>query len=137
MGGTDGVHEYRHRVRYFECDQQGVVFNMWYLGYFDEALGSFLDAGGIGYRNLIDTGFDVQLVHSDIDWAAPLRWGDEAVVAVRLLRVGTTSFALKFDVTAGGREVASGRTTYVAVRTDGSGKVPIPPALAAAIGAPT
>jgi acyl-CoA thioesterase FadM len=33
--------------------------------------------------------------------------------------------------------VASGRTTYVAVRTDGSGKVPIPPALAAAIGAPT
>jgi acyl-CoA thioester hydrolase len=128
-------HEYRHTVRYFECDQQGVVFNMWYLGYFDEALGAYLDAGGTGYREMIAAGFDVQLVHSDIDWVSPLRWGDEAVVVVRLLRSGTTSLTVGFDVSTAGRAVATGRTVYVAVRTDGSGKVPIPPVLAAAIGA--
>jgi acyl-CoA thioester hydrolase len=130
------VHEYRHQVRYFECDQQGVVFNMWYLGYFDEALGAFLGGGGVGYADLIETGYDVQLVHSEIDWIGPLRWGDEAVVAVRLLTVGTTSFSLGFEVSTGGRAVSTGRTVYVAIRTDGSGKVAIPPALAAAIGAP-
>ena len=37
---------YRHRVRYLEADQQGVVFNMWYLGYFDEAMAQFLEEGG-------------------------------------------------------------------------------------------
>jgi acyl-CoA thioester hydrolase len=133
-GGPARVHEYRHTVRYFECDQQGVVFNMWYLGYFDEALGAFLGGGGAGYAALIQAGYDVQLVHSEIDWIGPLRWGDEALVAVRLLTVGTTSFSLGFEVSAGGRPVATGRTVYVAIRTDGSGKVAIPPALAAAIG---
>jgi acyl-CoA thioester hydrolase len=134
--GAGRVHEYRHKVRYFECDQPGVVFNMWYLGYFDEALGAFMGGGGVGYSELIDAGYDVQLVHSEIDWIGPLRWGDEAVVAVRLLKVGTTSFSLGFDVSAGGREVATGRTVYVAIRTDGSGKVAIPAMMAAAIGVP-
>jgi acyl-CoA thioester hydrolase len=134
-GGEGRVHTYRHSVRYFECDQQGVVFNMWYLGYFDEALSAYLAGGGVSYRELLDEGFDVQLVHSEIDWVAPLRWGDEAVVTVRLLRAGTTSFTLGFEVSAGAGAVATGRTVYVTIRTDGSGKVPIPAALAAAIGA--
>jgi acyl-CoA thioester hydrolase len=127
--GGGRVHVYRHTVRYFECDQQGVVFNMWYLGYFDEAMDAFLTGGGVAYRELIATGFDVQLVHSEIDWVAPLRWGDEAVISVRLLRAGTTSFTLGFEVSAAERAVAAGRTVYVTIRTDGSGKVPVPPAL--------
>ena len=28
---------HRFDVRYLEADQQGVVFNMWYLAYFDDA----------------------------------------------------------------------------------------------------
>jgi len=135
MGGGR-VSLYRHTVRYFECDQQGVVFNMWYLGYFDEALGTFLAEGGLSYPELIRSGVDVQLVHSEIDWAGPLRWGEEAVVEVRLERLGTTSLTLQFAVRAGTRPVATGRTVYVTVATDGSGKVPVPPVVAAAVGAP-
>jgi acyl-CoA thioester hydrolase len=139
--GPDGatadarVHTYRHQVRYFECDQQGVVFNMWYLGYFDEALGAFIAGGGVTVAEMIESGYDVQLVHSEIDWAGPLRWGDEAHIAVRLLGTGRTSFRVGFEVSAAGITVATGQTVYVAIRTDGSGKVPIPAGLAAAIGA--
>jgi acyl-CoA thioester hydrolase len=133
--GAARVHTYRHQVRYFECDQQGVVFNMWYLGYFDEALGAFIGGGGLSVAELIDSGYDVQLVHSEIDWVGPLRWGDEAVIAVRLLGTGRTSFRIGFEVSAGGVIAATGQTVYVAIRTDGSGKVPIPAGLAAAIGA--
>jgi acyl-CoA thioester hydrolase len=128
---------YRHRVRYFEADQQGVVFNMWYLGYFDEAMTLHLEEGGLPYQDMLDGGFDVQLVRSEIDWSAPLRWPDDVAVEVGLERVGSTSFTLAFDVTAGrdGARVAAGRTVYVVVATDGSGKRPIPPRLAAALGA--
>jgi acyl-CoA thioester hydrolase len=128
------VSVYRHVVRYFECDQQGVVFNMWYLGYFDEALGAFLAGGGLGYRELVRSGVDVQLVHSEIDWSGPLRWGDEAVVEVRLAGRGTTSFAVGLAVYAGERPVATGRTVYVVVATDGSGKMALPDRLAVALG---
>ena len=130
---------YRHRVRYLEADQQGVVFNMWYLGYFDEAMTLFLEEGGLDYTDMLGDGFDVQLVRSEIDWSAPLRWPGEACVEVGLDRLGTTSFTLRFDVRAGADPgvVATGRTVYVVVATDGSGKRPIPARLAVALGAPT
>ena len=113
------------------------MFNMWYLGYFDEAMTLFLEEGGLGYEDMLRAGFDVQLVRSEIDWKAPLRWPDEAIVDVGLERAGTTSFTLRFDVRSGrhdGLEVATGRTVYVVVATDGSGKRPIPPLLAGALG---
>lgn len=130
---------YRHRVRYLEADQQGVVFNMWYLGYFDEAMTLYLEEGGLEYTAMLSAGFDVQLVRSEIDWKAPLRWPDEALVEVGLERAGTTSFTLRFDVRtirADDTEVAVGRTVYVVVGTDGSGKRPIPAPLARALGLP-
>jgi acyl-CoA thioester hydrolase len=125
---------YRHKVRYYEADQQGVVFNMWYLGYFDEAMTLYLEEGGLDYRKMLDAGFDVQLVHSEIDWKAPLRWPDTAEIEVALASAGRTSFSLSFAVTANGTEVAGGRTVYVVVATDGSGKQPLPDLLRTAIG---
>ena len=126
---------YRHKVRYYEADQQGVVFNMWYLGYFDEAMTLYLEEGGLDYRKMLDAGFDVQLVHSEIDWKGSLRWPDTADIEVRLAAAGRTSFSLAFDVRANGAEVATGLTVYVVVATDGSGKQPLPELLRTALGA--
>ena len=131
------VTRYSHQVRYFEADQQGVVFNMWYLGYFDEAMSCFLAEGGLPYTEMLAGGFDVQLVHTEIDWTASLRWPDQAVVEVSLERPGRTSFVLKFEVRCRDALVATGRTVYVVVATDGSGKRPIPPSLASALGVET
>jgi acyl-CoA thioester hydrolase len=126
---------YRHQVRYLEADQQGVVFNMWYLGYFDEAMAEFLSEGGLEYPDMLASGYDVQLVHTEIDWGGSLRWPDPAEVEVRLAEARTTSFTLAFEVRTGGAVVATGRTVYVVVATDGSGKRPIPTFLRAALGA--
>jgi acyl-CoA thioester hydrolase len=126
---------YRHRVRYLETDQQGVAFNMWYLGYFDEAMAAFLEEGGLAYPDMLAAGFDVQLVHTEIDWQSSLHWQDQAQVKVELGKAGMTSFDLHFTVSNGERQVATGRTVYVVVGTDGSGKRPIPALLRAALGA--
>jgi len=129
--------EFPLRVRYMEADAQGVVFNAWYLTYFDEAFTAFLGARGLSYQALLEAGFDFQLVHTEIDWNSGLRWPGDALVAVSTARLGRTSFAMDFEVRRDGGEVTcSGRTVYVAVATDGSGKCPIPPALAAALGKP-
>jgi acyl-CoA thioester hydrolase len=125
------VTRYRHQVRYFETDQQGVVFNMWYLGYFDEAMTAFLAEGGLAYADLIAEGYDVQLVHSEIDWRAPLRFGDQAVIEVRAVRVGRSSFSLAFAIE--GNAQVHAETTYVVVATDGSGSRPMPHVLGAAL----
>ncbi|HEY3682158.1 MAG TPA: thioesterase family protein [Streptosporangiaceae bacterium] len=140
------IFTYRNRVRYYETDQQGVVFNMWYMGYLDEAMNAFLDARGPGYGGMLALGCDVQLVHSELDWRSALRWREEADIDVRPSQVGTTSFTLDYTVRraatvtedgsvveADGAVLATGRTVYVTVATDGGGKIPVPPELRAAL----
>lgn len=131
------VFEFPLRVRYLEVDAQGVVFNGWYLAYFDEAFTAFLEARGMPARVLAGADWDVQLVHTEIDWSAGLRWQEDVAVAVSTARLGRTSFALDFEVRRNGGVVScSARTVYVVVAKDGSGKRPVPPELAAVLGAP-
>ena len=118
-------------VRYLEVDQQGVVFNMWYLAYFDEAMTAFLASGDVSYDAMTAAGYDVQLVHSDIDWSDGLRWGDTFGVEVACARIGSTSFTLAFVVRRGGEVVVTGSTVYVVVTLGEGGKQPIPEALRA------
>ena len=124
------------RARYMEVDAQGVVFNGWYLTYFDEAMTAFLAARGASYATLAAAGIDVQLVHAEMDWAAGLRYDDDFTVAVATARVGRTSFALDFQPRRDGEPTCSARIVYVAVATDGSGKRTVPALLADALGDP-
>ncbi|MBN9112621.1 MAG: acyl-CoA thioesterase [Pseudonocardia sp.] len=123
-------------VRYLEVDAQNVVFNAWYLAWFDEAMAAFLADRGLPYKQMLDAGHDVQLVRSEIDWRSGVGWGDDVVVAVSTARLGRTSFVLDFDVRRGEEITCAGRTTYVVIGTDGSGKREIPPMLADALGEP-
>jgi acyl-CoA thioester hydrolase len=127
---------FSHRVdvRYLEVDQQGVVFNMWYLAYFDDAMTAFLAHGGLPYAAMTDAGYDCQLVHTELDWRGSVGWGDDVRVEVALANVGRTSFTLQFRVRNGDTEVVTGSTVYVVVAIDGSGKREVPPLLRDALG---
>ena len=125
------------KVRYIEIDQQGVVFNMWYLAWFDDAMTAFLEHGGLPYEDMIAAGYDAQLVHTELDWTAPVRWGDRPKVDVSLLSVGTTSFTLQFQVRVEETVAVTGRTVYITVATDGTGKREVPPLVRDALGSPT
>jgi acyl-CoA thioester hydrolase len=121
-------------VRYLEVDAQGVVFNAWYLAWFDDAMTAYLLHGGLPYQVMLDAGFDVQLVRSEIDWKAGVGFGDEVGVAVSTARTGRTSFALDFEVRRKDEVTCAGRTVYVVIATDGTGKRAIPPLIADALG---
>lgn len=134
---------FKVNIRYMEVDAQGVVFNAWYLTYFDDAMTAFLEHGGLPYAAMLDAGYDVQLVRSEIDYLAGVRWQDPIEVVVSTSRFGRTSFVLDFEVRRGGHnrddgyEVCTrGRTVYVVIATDGSGKREIPPLLRDALGEP-
>ncbi len=116
-------------VRYLEVDAQGVVFNMWYLAYLDDAMTGFLAAGGLGYGEMTAAGFDVQLVHTELDWRGAAGFGDTLAVDVRTESIGRTSLTLGFTVRRDEQVLATARTVYVCIGTDGSGSRPVPAAL--------
>ncbi|MGI9062444.1 MAG: acyl-CoA thioesterase [Pseudonocardiaceae bacterium] len=120
-------------VRYSEVDAQGVVFNMWYLGWFDEAVTAFLAHRGLPYRSMLDAGYDVQVVHTELDYRCGVRWEDDVAVRVTAGALGRTSFTVDFAVQRDGVDVVTGSTVYVVVAADGSGKRPIPDFIAHAL----
>lgn len=122
--------------RYAEVDQQGVVFNGHYLTWFDEACTAYFDHLGVPYAALIADGVDFQVVHTEIDYAAPVRWRDDVGVGVRCERLGTTSFTLAFTVSCNGSPAVTGRTVYVMVSTGDWTKRPVPDHVRAALSAP-
>jgi acyl-CoA thioester hydrolase len=124
--------------RYAEVDQQAVVFNGHYLTWFDEAVTGYFDHLGASYPDLRSADLDMQVVHTEIDYAAPVRWRDTVRVAVECERVGETSFTIGFSVLCrrdGSDEslAVRGRNVYVVVSTEDWTKRPIPDALRTAL----
>lgn len=112
--------------RYMEVDQQGVVFNAWYLVWFDEAFTGWMRYAGLDYAGMVAGGVDVQNVHTELDYRAGVRWGDDIRVRVDVRRVGGKSFTLGYQVRRGDEACVDGSIVYAVVATDGSGALAIP-----------
>ena len=71
----DFVHELR--VRYGECDPQGIVFNPNYLAYFDHTVTELWRASAIGsWDAMVERGLDVVVGEANIRFRAPARFDD-------------------------------------------------------------
>ncbi|TAP43201.1 thioesterase family protein [Arthrobacter sp. S39] len=113
-------------THYYQFDQQGVAFNMWYLAFAEEARNAFLAEEGFPLTALLASGHDVQVVHVEIDWMAALRWGDELMATVSAGRTGTTSFTLSFSFGVSGQDRARASITYVVIDAMTQKKAPLP-----------
>ena len=83
---------HRIRVRFNECDGQGVVFYANYLMYFDVAMTElWRDAFGDGYAGMIATGTDAMVAEANIRYRASARFDDEVDLVATVTRLGTTS----------------------------------------------
>jgi acyl-CoA thioester hydrolase len=83
---------HRIRVRFNECDGQGVVFYANYLMYFDVAMTElWREAFGDGYAGMIANGTDAMVAEANIRYRAPARFDDELDLVATVTRIGTTS----------------------------------------------
>jgi acyl-CoA thioester hydrolase len=132
---SDNGFRYPLDVRFFEVDSLGVVFNMWYLGWCDEAMSAFMESIGFGYATLRAGGLDAVLRKAELEWLDSLEAFQHAEVAVRVDHVGRTSFRLRYDierVRASGQErtrCSQVAITYVCVGITGRKTTAIPPGL--------
>ena len=116
---------HRLRVRYNECDPQGVVFNANYLTYFDLTMGELWRELG-GYQAMVDAGVDMVVAEATIRYMAPLRFDDEVEVVVRVASLGDTSMTTELVIEDGGEPAAEGQLRHVFIETGGGTTAPIP-----------
>lgn len=126
-------HTHRLRVRYGECDPQGVVFNAHYFAYFDIALTELWREAAGGYAGMMDDGIDLQVVEATARYKAPARFDDELDLTIEVTRLGTTSMVTAIEVRRAGELLVEGELAHVFVDTDTYTKTPIPDRLRAAL----
>ena len=117
---------HRLRVRYGECDPQGWVFNAHYLGYFDVALTELWREAFGSYGEMLERGVDMVVAEATIRYRSPARFDEEVDVGVSVQRLGTTSMATRFDLTASGRKVVEGEMRHVFINPSDGAKTAIP-----------
>ncbi|MBA2282905.1 MAG: hypothetical protein M3527_07400 [Actinomycetota bacterium] len=99
------------RVRFGECDMQGVVFNAHYLAYVDDAIDRWFAAVAPGNEDFMN----VMVKKATIEWSSGVRHADVLDLAPRVERWGNTSFDVVVDGRVGDRPVFTATLVYVAV----------------------
>jgi acyl-CoA thioester hydrolase len=115
---------YRDRVRFRDLDPMRHVNNAVYATYFESARLAYMRELA-GDESPI-TGVPMILARLEIDFRAPLDFGDEIEVGVRPGRLGTKSFDLESEIRAGGRVVAEAKAVCVGYDYDRGETIPIP-----------
>ena len=121
------------RVRYAECDPQGVVFNAHYLAYFDIAMTELWRELG-GYEAMVSDGVDMVVAEARIRYLAPLRFDDEFELVVRGIRLGTTSMTSELVIERGAETLVEGELRHVFVDPQLGATAPIPATVRAGLG---
>jgi acyl-CoA thioester hydrolase len=118
---------YYLKVRYGECDQQGVVYNARYGEYVDLASTEFLRAA-LAPTNVFDGSFEFQVVKMLVEWTGPARFDDTLEIDVTLKALGTTSYTLGFTMRRAGTDatIVSAETVNVHVDPKLWKKAPMP-----------
>ena len=106
---TDFTFAHPLRVRWAECDAQGIVFNVNYFLYFDIGLTEYLRALGYAGENTVD----FFTVHAAADYKVSALFDDELEVMVRAARIGRTSITFEMAVMRDGALLTSGLMVYV------------------------
>lgn len=115
-------------VRFSDLDTQGHVNNTVYLTYIEIARLGYYEQVGIWRREYgVNTGMVV--AHIDIDYLAPIFFGQEIQVGLRLARMGHKSFTLEFliETVPGRSPLASGTSVLVPYDSENAKSIPIPP----------
>jgi acyl-CoA thioester hydrolase len=124
---SDGApFSHRLRVRYGECDAQGIVFNANFLAYVDVVLTEIWRQAMGSYDALLATGVDTVVGEANLRFRAPGRFDDVLTIEAGFDGLGMTSTVLKLWFRRGEDLLCEADLRYVFVDVETWEKSPIP-----------
>ena len=120
------------RVRWMECDAQGIVFNGAYLGYLEIAQAEYFRNLGFSIYRIAQNGyFDSAVVKADLEFKAPARVDEVLELFARVARIGNTSITLLVEIYVAGsdRLLTNMEAVYVGFYADSGTTRPVPDAI--------
>lgn len=117
------------RVRFGHVDPAGIAYFPRIYDYIHEVYEEVWEQHvGVRYDKLLMVrriGFP--LVHSEVDFAGPLRFGDRPVVRVTCFKLGTSSVGLRYVFKVDDKVCVDARMTTVCTHLEEMKSFPLPP----------
>ena len=112
------------RIYYEDTDCGGVVYYANYLKYFERARTHYLEERGLSVTGLLKEGTQFLVVHAELDYRSPARYGETLTVETTVTQIGRTSvtFAHVIRERASQRVVVEGSAKLVTVDLQGKVK---------------
>lgn len=123
MNRSEFAFLYPLRVRWAECDAQGVVFNVNYFAFYDHAIWEWTRA--LGYPSWAEAP-EFLTAHAEADFKGPAFFDDELEIGIRAARFGTKSMDVAAAVFRGEEALNLGKITYVYVKKGTRETAPLP-----------
>ncbi len=125
---------HRLRVRYNECDPQGIVFNANYLTYVDLTVTELWRERVGGYQHFVDeSGVDIVVAEATLRFRGSARFDDEIAITLTPAFTSESSITTQIAIDRDGTRLIEGSIRHVCVDAQALTKVPAPAQLRAAI----
>lgn len=118
--------EHQLRVRWAECDPQGVVFNGHYLAYADINITELWRAAYGSYSTMLERGVDIVVGEARLRFLASARFDDLLTLEVAVTHLGTTSIETRHRIRRGPELLVEVQMRHVMVDRESLAKTPIP-----------
>ncbi len=124
---SDEEFRFRHRlrVRWGECDMQGIVFNAQYMNFIEVAQAEyFRNLGMPHYTEDIRKRFDLATVKATMEFLAPARVDDLLDIYSRVSRIGNSSITFRTEMYLIGSDAPCHRAETIYANFDADTGVP-------------
>jgi acyl-CoA thioester hydrolase len=117
---------HRIRVRYGECDVQGVVFNANWLAYVDVVITELWRERIGDYSAMVEEGADMVVAESSIRFRAPARFDDLVDFELTVTRLGETALSTHIAASVDGQTAVDVDMRHVFIKPGTNTKMAIP-----------
>ena len=121
--------EFRHRlrVRYGECDPQGVVYFARYPEYVDIGMTELWRERIGPYNDMVEAGSDMVVAEMNLRYLGSAAFDDDLDIVVTVARLGETSLTLEWRIERDGDTLVTGTVRQVCIDPATKRKKPLQP----------
>ena len=129
------MYHYERIIRLADTDAAGVVFFGSLFGIVHEAYESFMSECGCDLKDVIQSApYSLPIVHAEADFRHPITLGEQVTVALRVEKIGNSSFSLAYELSsAAATAIATAKTVHVAIDKQTDASIPLPEPLRQAL----
>ena len=114
----ENTHYKENKIYYHDTDAGGVVYYANYLKHLEEGRSEFMLTRGINTVKYASEGFIFPVVHLEVDYKSPARYGDVIRVYTRSEKVGNASVSFSQEIKIGDRTLLEARIVWACVGPD-------------------